>query len=61
MKTAGVNLSTINVSGIFNPQFPVNHVAVIVDAGAGTAPTTIQQAIDRIAAVVKVLNSGTGA
>ena len=28
---------------------------------AGTAPTTIQQAIDRIAAVVKVLNSGTGA
>lgn len=28
---------------------------------AGTAPTTIQQALDRIAAVVKVLNSGTGA
>lgn len=34
MKTAGVNLSTINVSGIFNPQFLGNHVAVTVDAGA---------------------------
>jgi hypothetical protein len=28
---------------------------------AGTAPTTIQAAIDRLAAVVKALNSGTGA
>jgi hypothetical protein len=28
---------------------------------AGTAPTTIQQAIDRLAIVVKALNSGTGA
>ena len=28
---------------------------------AGTAPTTIQNAIDRLAAVVKALNSGTGA
>ena len=27
----------------------------------GTAPTTIQEAIDRLAAVVKILNSSTGA
>lgn len=40
-------------TGIYSPEAPLNW--------SGTPPTTISQAIDRLAAVVKSLNSGVGA
>ncbi len=75
--TADLNCGTHKIVGVVDPTSAqhaatkkyVDDVAVVAHAytpgtagdWAGTAPTTLVLAIDRLAALVKILNSGTGA
>jgi hypothetical protein len=54
-KDANCKISTSQLEG------SINYTPSTTSDWSGTPPTTIGEAIDRLAAVVKVLNSGTGA
>lgn len=45
----------------FNELYAETYTPTTASNWAGTAPTTVGEALDRLAAVVKSLNSGTGA
>jgi hypothetical protein len=57
--TGGIN-GTARWINFFNGE-TVSYTPGTPSNWNGTAPTTLQGAIDRLAALVKTLNSGTGA